>query len=80
MNSIIQWNCKGLTVRHEEAQLLINKIHPSYICLHKDMLENINYNLGREDKFNATVPTRPKKQGRDNNHIQERKITQKTDY
>ena len=44
------------------------------------MLENINYNLGREDKFNATVPTRPKKQGRDNNHIQERKITQKTDY
>ena len=53
MTRIVQWNCKGLRVRHEEVKLLINRSQPSCICLQEVMLENVKYNLGREYEFYA---------------------------
>ena len=39
MDRKIQWNCKGLRARHEEIQLLMNKVQHNCICLHEVMLE-----------------------------------------
>ena len=56
MTKIVQWNCKRLRARHEEVRLLMNRHHPSCVCLQEVMLENNNYNLGREYEFHAAVP------------------------
>ena len=56
MGNIIQLNCKGLGARHEEVQVLMNKIQPNCICLKELMLENNEYSIGREYKGFATIP------------------------
>ena len=71
----IQWNCKRLLARQAEVQFFIKKIQFSCIYLLEVVLENkTKYNLGWEYEFIATVPTRPKKQGR-NSNCSQKKIT-----
>ncbi|KAK6178180.1 hypothetical protein SNE40_012990 [Patella caerulea] len=40
LNSIIQWNCRGLKPNFNEVQLLIQKHNPLAICLQETFLRN----------------------------------------
>ena len=56
MTRIVQWNCKGLRVRHVEAKFLMNRSQPFCICLQELMLEKVKYNLEGEYKFYVIIP------------------------
>ena len=45
MDSIIQWNCRGLRANFDEIQLLINNFTPLGICLQETMQNNNILNL-----------------------------------
>ena len=40
VNSIIQWNCRGLKPNYNEVQLLIQKYNPLAICLQETFIKN----------------------------------------
>ena len=51
MDSIIQWNCRGLRANFDEIQLLTNNFTPLGICLQETMQNNNILNLRKYSHF-----------------------------
>ncbi len=46
MDTIIQWNCRGIKPNHDELSLLLNEYNPIAVCLQETFLkcnDNISY-------------------------------------
>ena len=43
MNSIIQWNCRGLRANFTDFRLLCDQYNPIVYCLHETMLTKDNF-------------------------------------